>query len=128
MWAARKGHGTIVKLLLEQEGITPNTADNEGRTLLSWVAESGSGDIAKMLLERQDVAPDTADKNGRTPLLWATGNAHEDVVRMLLKREGVTPNTVADSSLCSPSISCHVCEFFYCTSIQTRYASSLLHD
>jgi len=35
LWAARKGHGAICTVFLEQEGMTPNTADKMGRKALS---------------------------------------------------------------------------------------------
>ena len=53
------GHRAIIKLLLEQEGVTPNTTDKEGRTPLSWAAEKGHDDIVKMLLGREDITPET---------------------------------------------------------------------
>lgn len=35
LWAARNGHRVVLEALLEQEGATPNTADQEGLTPLS---------------------------------------------------------------------------------------------
>ena len=66
LWAARKGHGAMVKMLLAQKDIIPDTADRDGRTPLSWVAKSGNKEIVRMLLERQDVNPNTPDKSGCT--------------------------------------------------------------
>jgi len=93
LWAARRGHGAIVKILLASNGFTGNIPDTDGRTPLSWAAGNGHGGIVKMLLERGDVTPDIADGCGRTPLSWAAGYGNEDVVKMLLEREDVTPDT-----------------------------------
>ena len=55
-WAARKGHGAILKILLVQEHITPGTVDKHGKTPLLWAAENGHEDLVKMLLEWEDVS------------------------------------------------------------------------
>jgi len=91
-WAARRGHEGVVKVLLEQSEINPNTADNEyGRTPLLWAAKNGHE--GRGLLERNDVNPDKADTEyGRTPLSWAAENGHAGAVRMLLKRNDVNPD------------------------------------
>ena len=93
MWAAKKGHGAIMKMLLEREGVTPNTMDKYDRTPLWWAAQCGYGDIVEMLLKRKDVAPDTPDNGGKTPLLMAVSKNHGEIVEMLLNREDVAPNT-----------------------------------
>jgi len=72
-WAAKQGHDTIVKTVLEQDGVTPNTTDQAGRRPLSWAAGNGCEGAVKNLLEKEDVTPHTPDKGGRTPLSWATG-------------------------------------------------------
>ena len=93
LWAARKGHGAIVKMLLEWGDVTPDAANNDGQTPLSWAAQYGYGDVVKMLLEREDVSPNTVDNDGRTPLLWAAKYGRKGVLKMLLEREDVSPNT-----------------------------------
>ena len=94
-WAAEKGHGGILKLLLEREDVNPDTPDTEyGRTPLSWAAEKGHEEVVKLLLERKDVNPNTPDtKYGQTPLSWAAVNGHEGAVNLLLEREDVNPDT-----------------------------------
>ena len=94
IWAAREGHERVVKLLLDRNGVNPNTLDNEcGQTPLSWAAMNGHEGVVKMLLEQNDVDPDKADKREQTPLLWAAANGHEGVVMTLLERNEVNPNT-----------------------------------
>ena len=92
-WAARKGHGAMVNMLLGRDDVTPDTADRDGRTPLSWAARNGYEDIVRMFLERVDVTPDSGDKDGRTPLSWAAGNRNGVIVKILLCREDVTPDT-----------------------------------
>jgi len=92
-WAARKGHGAVVKMLLEREDVTPDTAGKGDRTPLLWVVKFGHEDVVKMLLEREDVTPDTADNDGRTPLSWAARRGHKGIVKALLEWGSVTPDT-----------------------------------
>lgn len=93
LWAARNGHRVVLEVLLEQEGATPNTVDQEGRTPLSLAAEWGHGDVVRILLEREDLTPNTAHEYGRTPLSWATGGGHNSIVETLLVRGDVAPDT-----------------------------------
>ena len=92
-WATRKGHGSIVKILLVLGDVALNTVDAYGQTPLLWAVLCEFEDIVKMLLGREDVAPNTVDKGGRTPLSWAAGNGYEGIVKMPLGCEDVTPNT-----------------------------------
>jgi len=97
LWAARKEHRAMVKMLLGREDIAPNTADKGGRTPLLWAAGKGFEGIVKMLFEREDVTFGTVDQSGRTPLLWAAGKGFEGIVKILLERGDVAANT-ADAS------------------------------
>jgi len=76
----------MVKVILEREDVTPDTADKDGRTPLLWAARNGHWDIVVALLGRKDVAPDAKNKSGRTPLSWAAIRWHEGLVGMLLER------------------------------------------
>ena len=94
-WASLRGQDVLVKMLLEQDGISPNRADTKfDRTPLSWAAENGHEGVVKMLLEREDVNPNQVDTfYGRSPLSWAAGNGHEEVVKLLLERSDVHTTT-----------------------------------
>ena len=92
-WAAEKGHEAVVKLLLDKEGVDPDSKDNYGRTPLSWAAEKGHEAVVKLLLEKDGVDPDSKDNDGQTPLSWAAENGHEAVVKLLLDKEGVDPDS-----------------------------------
>jgi len=92
-WASGRGHGEVVKMLLERVDVNPDQADSEdGRTALSWAAGNGHEGVVRMLLQRDDVNPDRASNYGRTPLSWGAGSGHEGVVKMLLERDDVNPH------------------------------------
>jgi len=93
MWATKMGHDAIVKVLLEQDEVNPDSADKSVRTPLSWAAGDGREKIVQMLLERNDANPDTPDEHGRTPLSWAAYKGREEIVRILLGRSDVDPGT-----------------------------------
>ena len=91
-WAARNGHGGVVKLLLGRKDVRPDKPDNYGKTPLSWAARNGRDGVVKLLLEREDVNPGKPDNYGKTPLMWAVRNGHDGVVKLLLEREDVNPD------------------------------------
>ena len=98
VWAAKRGHEEVVRVLLEQRDIYADTPDAEyGRTPLLLAAENGHEGVVRMLLGRSDVNPDTADaEDDRTPLSCAAENGYEGVVRMLLERNNVNPDKADD--------------------------------
>ena len=62
IWASRRGHEELVKMLLEREDVNPNQADTlDGQTPLTWAAMIGHEGVVKMLLEREDVNPNQGD-------------------------------------------------------------------
>jgi len=119
IWAARCGHGELVKLLLREKNIQPDQQDtNYGRTPLSWAAENGHEDVVRLFLGlrlansgnlgrqwgkaprvagllfgRRYINPDCSSKSGRTPLSWAAEKGHEGIVKLLLERRDINPNT-----------------------------------
>jgi len=97
IWDTRNRCGRTMEILLEQNDVNPDIADQNGRTPLSWAASHGNAKVVKMLLERNDVNPDTPDRRSRTPILWAVIYGHEEVVEILLERNGINPD-VADES------------------------------
>jgi len=94
-WAARRGNEGVVRMLLEQNSVDPNTTDTEyGRTPLFWAACNGHEGVMGMLLKQNNIDPNrTSAPDGQTPLLWAARNGHEWMVRMLLKQNDINPNT-----------------------------------
>ena len=67
--AAKNEHTVVVKLMLKQNSVDPDSKDKDNRAQLSFNAEKGHEMIARLLLERNgDV--EVKDRNSRTPLLW----------------------------------------------------------
>ncbi|PUU78812.1 ankyrin repeat-containing domain protein [Tuber borchii] len=92
-WAAERGNEHIVKLLLAQNGVDPNTPCDQGRTPLLWAVNSRQESIVKLLLGDTKVDPNTPDDlHNRTPLFWAVENGHLGIIKLLLHKKKVNPN------------------------------------
>lgn len=91
MAAAKKGHGDVVRLLLDTEAVRPDESHDDG-TALSLAAKNGLRDIVNMLVTDERVEANHKDAKGRTPLSLAAVGAHEDVVEALLMNEAVDPD------------------------------------
>jgi ankyrin repeat protein len=88
-YAAGNGHEAVVKLLLMEKGVAPDSKDKYGMTPLSWAAENGHEAVVQLLLAKYCVEVRPKDiLQGRTPLSWAAGNGHETVVKALLAKDG----------------------------------------
>jgi len=87
-------YGTLTRMqnLIQDEGIQPDTADNDGRTALSWAAETGNLSVAEFLLCQSNINADKKDNAGRTALTMAAHYGHVKVVQLLLARQDVNPN------------------------------------
>jgi Ankyrin repeats (3 copies) len=65
LWAAKRGHEAVVKLLVERDDVAADSRDNYFvRTPLSWAAKRGHEAVVKLLVERDDVAADSRDDSG----------------------------------------------------------------
>ncbi|KAJ4232279.1 hypothetical protein NW759_002667 [Fusarium solani] len=91
MAAAKKGHGDVVRLLLDTEAVRPDESHDDG-TALSLAAKNGLRDIVNMLVTDERIEANHKDAKGRTPLSLAAVGAHEDVVEALLMNEAVDPD------------------------------------
>ncbi|KAK4243163.1 ankyrin repeat-containing domain protein [Corynascus novoguineensis] len=83
-WAARNGHGAVVKVLLGTGKVDADSKDKDGQTPLSCAAWNGHKAVVKMLLDRGKVDVNSKDTYGRTPLSWAAWRGHKIVAKMLL--------------------------------------------
>ena len=97
--AAKKGHSTLVDLLLARGEIDVNHEDSEGDTPLSSAVREGHEVVVKLLLNREDVDVNCKDSTGGTPLLSAIREGHEVVVKFLLNGEDVDVNYKATSGV-----------------------------
>jgi ankyrin repeat protein len=92
MAASKRGHGAVVRLLLDSEGIQPNARCRYG-TALCIAAWGGFRDVVKMLVADERVEAGEGDFEGRTPLALAAMVHHEAVVEeLLLVPEKVNPD------------------------------------
>ena len=64
MWAAKRRHEGVVRILLEWNDVNPDKADNLSQTALLLGAMYGLEEVVRMLLERNDVNPDKANDWG----------------------------------------------------------------
>ncbi|RTE84462.1 hypothetical protein BHE90_001073 [Fusarium euwallaceae] len=99
--ASRRGHSSIVRLLLDTERIQPDLrcscVGSYGDTALALAAEGGFVDIVRMLAADTRVEIDHKDQRGRTPLSYAAEYGHEAVVAWLLETEAVDPDSQCSS-------------------------------
>jgi len=91
IWAAVRGHGEVVKMLLGRGDVNPNLGDSRwNQTPLLWAAQEGHEGVVKAFLQHEDVNPNlTSTRDGRTPLSYAAKNGHEEITEMLLERNDI---------------------------------------
>ena len=89
LWAAERGHASIVKLLLSRDDIVADSRDYVDRTPLSIAANGGHEVVVRLLLSRDDVEINSRVGRGQTPLSLATKWGRETVVKLLLSRDDV---------------------------------------
>ena len=92
IWAAWNGHEGVVKILLEQDQVSPDGPGRRSQTPLCSAAENGHEGVVKILLERDDVDPNVQGSWDQTPLSFAAESGNEGVVKVLLERDGVDPD------------------------------------
>ncbi|KAJ5618524.1 hypothetical protein N7528_006635 [Penicillium herquei] len=92
-WAARKGHESILKLLLVSENVDINLKNGDYcRTPLFFAAENGHDSVVKLLLATGIVDIDSKDIYGQTPLSRAAETGSESIVSLLLATDKVDIN------------------------------------
>ena len=100
MYAASKGCGAAVALLLEN-GADPNVKEqSKGWTALIWAASDGKDNVVEALLKAEDIKVDERDSKGRTALSHAAKKGNEGAIDLLLGA-GADPNA-SDSRGRSP--------------------------
>ena len=84
--AAINGHEAVVRLLLADDRVDPDSKDKYGgETPLSRAARNGHEAVVKLLLEK-GADLESKEKYDRTPLSRAAENGHEAVVKLLLEK------------------------------------------
>lgn len=84
MWAAYKGHTSVVQYLLEV-GADVNAEDKEDWTPLHNAASEGHAEIIKILIA-DGAKVNAEDDYDRTPLHWAAMDGHTDAVIALVAK------------------------------------------
>jgi len=72
LWAARKGHEAVVKLLLARDDLDVNSG-HYGRTALSFAAERGHEAVVKLLLAQDEIDVKSKDSLRRTVVIGSPG-------------------------------------------------------
>ena len=85
-YAAYFGLKDILRLLLVNPKVDPDTRDSYGRTPLSLAAENRHEAVVKLLLETGRVDINSMDRRDWTPLSWAKNKGHKAVVKLLLEK------------------------------------------
>lgn len=92
-YAAERGHGAVVKLLLENDTVNPNSECPDGHTPLWWAMCCLNYGIVKLLLATNHIDLNSACADGRTLLWWAISRNHEAVVKMMLETGQIDLNS-----------------------------------
>lgn len=83
-YATRRGHGTVIKVLISVSTCNVNEPDNDQTTPLIMAALQGNADICETLIFRgADI--EKRDINDMTALMWASAEGHTQVAKVLLK-------------------------------------------
>ena len=84
----------VAEMLLNADGVHPDSKDCLGRTPLSYAAANGGERIVRLLLARGGITMDSRDfEFERTPLSWAAKGGDATVCRLLLRENGVDINS-----------------------------------
>jgi ankyrin repeat protein len=87
-WAAERGHGAVVKLLVEKGADVKSKDTSYGQTPLLRAAANGHEAAVKLLVEKGADVESKDTSYGRMPLWWAAANRHEAVVKLLIEKGG----------------------------------------
>ena len=100
MWAAIRGHGGVVKMLLGRGDVNPDLAGSRWNwSPLMWAIAKKDEGVVKVFLERRGLNSDQASSvYDQAVLLHAAAYGHEGVVKMILEREDISPNQVPGES------------------------------
>jgi len=91
-----KVHMTVVKDLLDN-GVSINTASEDGNTFLRYAADVGQEEVMQLLVDwGPDIDP--INNKGRTPLHLACTFGRDDIAELLLKSHANIQATDVDGS------------------------------
>ncbi|KAH8125174.1 hypothetical protein ACSS6W_009230 [Trichoderma asperelloides] len=90
--ASEMGHDAVVKILVEDPRVDPNTVDSWGETPLSLALWSGHEPVIQLLLNSNRVDINAKDRSGRPLLALAAREGRKTVVQLLLNSGRVDIN------------------------------------
>eukprot|EP01038_Epipyxis_sp_PR26KG_P013446 gene13446-18030_t len=90
--ATQQGDYPLVEVVIEQYGVSPNSCDKDGCSLLHWAAINARSDIVNLLIAKKANVNLVGGANGEIPLQWATRNAKSTKITKLLLDEGSNIN------------------------------------
>lgn len=82
----------IVRWLVKEAGVDPNTANIRGASVLMIASSLGHEALVKQLVEEHGADLKATDNCGRTALSWAAEDGREKVVKWLVKEGGANPD------------------------------------
>ncbi|KAI5799447.1 ankyrin repeat-containing domain protein, partial [Pyronema domesticum] len=86
IWASKEGHDSVVKLLLQAEGVDGNSKDSQyGQTALLWASANGHESVVKLLLQMDGTDINFKDDDSRTALSYALIDDNALTAQLLLK-------------------------------------------
>jgi ankyrin repeat protein len=92
-WACRGNYPSIVKLLLDADGVELDASDRDGNTYLFDAVQNNYLGVIRVLCGRIDANyANLVNQEGRTPLWHACSLARPSIVSELLNIEGIDPN------------------------------------
>ncbi len=87
IYAAKTGNLNLVRQLLENKKVKPDTINKSGQTALMFAANNGHTDVVRELLENENKAdPNILTTDNVTALIYASQNGHDDVVKLLIDK------------------------------------------
>ena len=95
MWAVRKNHNSIVRLLLEEPTLDLNCSDSCGQTALHFAAENDNVEGVQLLLaDHRLKTGDHKNFYGLTPVMLAMKHNNVNALRELVGHPSVSLDTV----------------------------------
>ncbi|KAF4419069.1 ankyrin repeat-containing domain-containing [Fusarium acutatum] len=95
-YAAAAGSLAVVKMLLSNPKVDPDSKNDYGETPLWQAARKGQEAVVRLLAQQGStrVNVDVRNRNDTTPLMKAAKGGHTGVIRLLLGMETVKPDAV----------------------------------
>ena len=88
--AVSDGDISVVKWLVEEEGLDPNQVDSDGFTPLLAAVELGNLEMVRYLVEERGADPSNSDWEGHTALGLALKKGHLQIVKWLVVKLGIS--------------------------------------